>query len=309
MDHRPDQSLSGQPIVIPCRDGYDLGGHIWSPGASSGARRSVILNPATGVLARYYHHYARFLMQRGFTVITYDYRGIGDSRPPNLRDSGIRWRDWGELDFDAVAAFARRQNPHGLLTVVGHSIGGFLPGYSDAAGLVDRFLTVGAQYAYWPDYAPSERARMFWKWHLAMPLMTGLLGYFPGRKLGWLEDLPAGVVWEWVRRGSRFELSYPRKDREGMLRRFASVKAPILAVSMTDDEFATLGAVRRALNYYTGSPRRQVVLRPSELGFEKVGHFGLFHARHRDGFWRDTCRWLEEGVNPWPSAELREPFT
>lgn len=303
MTHSVDHNTSGQPIAIACRDGYELAGHIWRPAASGDRSGSVILNPATGVLARYYHHYARFLTERGFTVITYDYRGIGASRPSSLRSSGIRWRDWGEFDFEAVVSFARRRSRHDMLAVVGHSIGGFLPGYSEAAGRVDRFLTVGAQYAYWPDYARAKRGRMLCKWHFAMPLMTGLLGYFPGRKLGWLEDLPAGVVWEWAGRRSRFELSYPRQDREAMLRRFASVKAPILAVSMTDDEFATPAAVRRALDYYAGSARQHVILKPSDLGFETVGHFGLFHSRHRDGFWRDACRWLEDGVNPWTFAE------
>ncbi len=57
-----------------------LAGHLWraSNGDPIGA---VIVNPATGVLARYYHRYARFLAGHGFDVLTYDYRGIGLSRP------------------------------------------------------------------------------------------------------------------------------------------------------------------------------------------------------------------------------------
>ncbi len=31
---------------------------------------------------------------------------------------------------------------------------------------------------------------MLVKWHLAMPLLTMAFGYFPGKKLGWLEDTP-----------------------------------------------------------------------------------------------------------------------
>jgi predicted alpha/beta hydrolase len=119
------------------------------------------------VLARYYHYYARFLAEEGFAVITYDYRGIGASRPASLRGSRLRWRDWGELDFDAVVTWARTRDSNGLLAVVGHSIGGFLPGSAPAAIHVDRFLTIGAQYAYWRDYAASKRAGLVWKWHVA----------------------------------------------------------------------------------------------------------------------------------------------
>ncbi|MDI9738710.1 alpha/beta hydrolase, partial [Stutzerimonas stutzeri] len=70
----------------------------------------------------------------------------------------------------------------------------------EAAGEVDRYLNVAGQYAYWRDYAAERRLQMYAKWHLLMPAMTRLVGYFPGRRLGWLEDLPAGVALEWSQR-------------------------------------------------------------------------------------------------------------
>jgi predicted alpha/beta hydrolase len=189
-----DHRLEPEAVSIVCRDGFRLGGHLWRP--HRGSSGTIIVNPATGVLARYYRYYAKFLAEQGFAVLTYDYRGIGDSRPARMRGTGFRWRDWGELDFEAAVAWARNRDPQGLLAVVGHSIGGFLPGFAVAAIRVDRFLTVGAQYAYWRDYAAASRARLVLKWHLAMPAITTAFGYFPGRRLGWLEDLPAGVAHE-----------------------------------------------------------------------------------------------------------------
>ncbi|MGE5547111.1 MAG: alpha/beta fold hydrolase [Solirubrobacterales bacterium] len=289
-----------EPIVLRCRDGYDLRGHFW-PAAGSEIG-SVIVNPATGVLARYYHRYARFLSGQGFAVVTYDYRGIGLSRPARMRGSGIRWRDWGEQDFDAAVRWARGRDADGPLAVVGHSIGGFLPGFAPAAPRVDRILTVGAQYAFWRDYAAARRLRLFLKWHVAMPALTMLLGYFPGRRLGWLEDLPAGVATEWSFRQARMEESYPEPDRTPILARFASVRAPILAITMVDDELGTPAAVLRGLRYYRGSERRQIVLKPTDLGFNAVGHFDLFHSRHEEGFWAQTCQWLRDGSVPWPAS-------
>jgi predicted alpha/beta hydrolase len=294
----------GRAIEIGCADGYTLTGHFWQ-GRQARGRGTVIVNPATGVLARYYHHYARFLVERGFSVLTYDYRGIGNSRPPSIRRAEFRWRDWGELDFDAAVLWVRARDAHGPLSVVGHSIGGFLPGFAANAPRVDRYLTVGAQYAYWRDYAPARRARLFLKWHLAMPALTAAFGYFPGKRLGWLEDLPSGVAHEWSFRRARMEMSYGAGERPTILARFAAVKAPILAVSMTDDEYGTPQAIRRGLDYYSGSPRHQIFLTPGDLGFDKVGHFDLFHARHRDGFWPATCSWLADGVNPWSDGSKR----
>src|SRR3546814_11795643 len=75
-----------QPLQFRCADGVLLAGHLWQ----GGGRGLVIINAATGVLARYYHRYAAFLAGRGFDAITYDYRGIGDSRPPRLKRSEER---------------------------------------------------------------------------------------------------------------------------------------------------------------------------------------------------------------------------
>lgn len=292
-----------EAVEIICRDGVRLGGHLWrAPGG--GAADAVIINAATGVLARYYHRYARFLTDHGFDVLTYDYRGIGQSRPASLAGCGYRWRDWGELDFAAALDFMRARQRGGKLLVVGHSIGGFLPGLAANNATIDRMLTVGAQYAWWWDYALRQRARLFCKWHVAMPVLTVLRGYFPGRRLGWLEDLPAGVAYEWCFRGPRFERSHPVAQRPQVLARMAEVRAPILAVVVADDELGTIPAIRRALHYYQGAQRTVAMLRPTDYGREALGHFSLFHDSHAAGFWTDTLHWLREGQNPWPDKVL-----
>lgn len=301
--------LEAKPVEIPCCDGVVLGADLWTS-VERAAHGTVIINPATGVLARYYHRYAAFLAGHGFDVLTYDYRGIGRSRPASLSGCGYCWRDWGERDFDAMLRFAKARAPEARLLVVGHSIGGFLPGFSENATLIDRMLTVGAQYAYWRDYARSRRARLFLKWHVLMPLMTALYGYFPGERLGWLEDLPAGVVREWSFSRARMELGHSKEVREELLRRFASVSAPILAVTVSDDEFGTVSAVRRALKYYNSATASEAFLAPSDFGLKMIGHFDLFHARHASGFWLDTLLWLRDGQNPWPDRpfpECRKP--
>src|SRR5208337_1122445 len=76
--------------------------------------------------------------------------------------------------------------------------GGFLLGLAPSNHLIRRVFTMGAQYAYWPDYAAGTKLRMVAKWHVAMPLITTLFGYFPGKRLGWMEDTPKGVVRDWA---------------------------------------------------------------------------------------------------------------
>lgn len=286
-------------VSIACRDGVELGGHVWPATTAGQIHGAVVINPATGVAARYYHRYARFLAGHGFDVLTFDYRGIGLSRPARLRGSPYRWRDWGERDVDAALGFLAAQSAAPLM-VVGHSIGGFLPGLAPSGGAITRMLTMGAQYAWWRDYAPRQRAGLFLKWHVAMPALTALFGYFPGKRLGWLEDLPAGVAHEWSFRGPRFEASHPRAERAAARARMAAVRADILAVAMSDDPLGTVPALTRTLAYYTGARRTLVRLAPADYGRAAIGHFSLFHDSHAEGFWRDTLTFLREGRNPWP---------
>lgn len=293
-------SLAPQPVDIGCADGVVLRGQLWP--AAGEAIGTVIVNCATGVAARYYHRYARFLAGHGFDVLTWDYRGIGLSRPVRLRGSGFRWRDWGMLDFEAVLRFMAARGAVRPLAVVGHSFGGFLPGLAESAVQIDRMLTVGAQYAWWGDYARRQRLGLFLKWHVVMPAVTALCGYFPGRRLGWLEDLPAGVAHEWSFRRRRFERNHPQTERAAVLARMAAVRAPILAVTVSDDPLGTPAAIRRTLGYYSGAERCVVTLRPADYGRSSIGHFRLFHDSHADGFWRDTLVWLCDGISPWRIA-------
>jgi predicted alpha/beta hydrolase len=82
--------------------------------------------------------------------------------------------------------------------VVGHSFGGCAVGLAASAGQVRRVVMVGAQFAYWRDYAVDQRWQLLGKWHVVMPLLTRVFGYFPGKRLGWLEDTPSGVVHDWT---------------------------------------------------------------------------------------------------------------
>ena len=76
------------------------------------------------------------------------------------------------------------------------------------------------------------------------------------------------------------------------------VRAPLLAIAVSDDELGTVPAVRRTLNYYTGNSNL-VHLHPIDLGRDRTGHFGLFHDSDKESVWVDTLPWLREGRNPW----------
>ena len=253
----------------------------------------VIINAATSVRCQYYSRFAEYLFSHGLDVMLFDYRGIGVSRTGSLRGFEATWSDWGALDAEAVFKRAQREYPGQPIDVVGHSFGGCAAGLMASGQAIRHLVTVGAQFAHWRDYAPAQRWQMLAKWHGVMPLLTHVCGYFPGKRLGWLEDTPAGVVKDW----SAFSTHYERLPSARGLAAlpFSSVTAKTLAISLGDDPFGTVAAIERLLSYFSASPRTHLRIQPQDIGETAIGHFAFFHTRFQSSLWPIALQWLQRG--------------
>jgi len=118
-------------ITFPAEDGYVLGATLFLP---LGAKQhAVLINSATAVPRKIYRKFAGYLARRGCAVLTYDYRGIGDSRqraltgyvkPKSLVGFKASMADWAALDVTAAVKWMRERYHSLPLTYVGHSFGG-----------------------------------------------------------------------------------------------------------------------------------------------------------------------------------------
>lgn len=301
--HQRNSSPGAHAMGIPTADGYVLGAHVWRHRDAARDAPVVIINPATSVHSRYYRRFAEFLFRHGLDVVTYDYRGIGDSRPASLRGFEASWQIWGERDFEAVLQHVARAFPGRPVDVVAHSIGGFVTGLAPSAHRLRRVCTVGAQIAYWRDFDARARWRMWLRWQAAMPALTALCGYFPGRRLGWLEDTPQGVVHDWCHRMKRYEDAVRRgadprgiEGRRALVERCSSLAAPLLAIGVDDDPFGTPAAIERLLGYFQRSRALHVRVSPGDVGEAAIGHFAFFHSRMEGSLWRLPLHWLQAGT-------------
>ncbi|WP_018413060.1 alpha/beta hydrolase family protein [Methyloversatilis thermotolerans] len=289
-----------EAVEFPSDDGYRLRGTLWLPADGSVRRPAVVICCATGVAARYYDRFAAWLAQRGLATLTFDYRGIGLSRHAGLRGLRATKFDWGALDADAAIRWLAGRFPERPLVGVGHSIGGFCLGCAPANARLARLLLVGSQYAYWPDYAARQRVGYLLRWHLLMPLLALCMGYFPGRRLGWLEDLPRGVALEWgLRLWPDFDRLYPwlpaargRPDGAAARAAFAACRADVLACAAADDPYATPAAMQRLLGWFVSARTRQVQFLPQRFGLSRIGHFAPFHSDMQHTLWPLALRWL-----------------
>lgn len=268
-------------ITLTARDGYELGATVYGTGD-----RAVLILPATGVPQSYYAKFAAYLADRRFTVLTFDYRGIGRSLRTNVRKVPARMQDWGSLD--AAAAFAHLGERK--ILVVGHSFGGQALGLLPDPARISAALVVGSQSGYWKNWPALGRAWMWPATHIGLPLVSRLYGYFPGSRLGFGEDLPAGVAQQWA--------SWCRHPRYlvgslGVDAQYARVRTPIRAYAISDDAFAPLRAVEALRALYPNAQWETRRVRPADVGARSVGHFGFFRERFRDSLWRETADWLE----------------
>jgi predicted alpha/beta hydrolase len=273
-------------LRLQAQDGYELGATLFEPPAP--ARRAVLVMAATGVPQQYYRKFAAFLAERGSAVLTFDYRGIGRSRPPSLRSMNARMRDWALLD--AAAAFSYLAKDYSKLLLVGHSFGGQAIGLLPAPERIAAALAVGSQSGYWKNWPPLARLWMWPTVHLMLPAVSHALGYFPSSRIGFGEDLPAGVAIEWASwcRQPRYILGALRVDAE-----YARFHAPLRLYSISDDAIAPPSAVKALLEFYPSARSEVRAVAPRDVHAKRIGHFGFFREPFRDTLWREAAHWLE----------------
>ena len=89
--------MSIEDIRIPAMDGFQLAATLYRPDRQSKVERFALITSAMGVKRRYYDPYARFLCEQGIAGLAFDFRGIGDSRPSDLRHFEASMLDWRHL--------------------------------------------------------------------------------------------------------------------------------------------------------------------------------------------------------------------
>ena len=254
----------------------------------------VVIVPGGGILAQFYERLARYLAERGAAVLTFDYRGIGESRRGTLRGLHAPIEVWGQLDVGAALKAARCRYPSLPLGVVAHSIGSLILGAAQDAGSISRLVFFAPHTAYFGDYGRRCRWLLYLTWHVLMPSVTKMVGYFPGRALRLGQDLPKGFAMDWAGR-RKPGLMATREYRErfaAILAQYGRVRARALAITVTDDAFAPADAARRLLAVYPGISAVHEIVSPADLGAAHLGHMAFISRWRGEYFWRRAAAWL-----------------
>src|SRR5512138_3041481 len=230
--------MAAQAITFSADDGaVALGGRYHGPVGN--VKGAVLLAGAMGVKQQYYAEFVQWLATQGYAALSFDYRGMGESLPAGRSLRGFRADlfDWAR-DIDAAIDALLTRHPDEPLYVVGHSLGAQLPGLLQHRDRIAGLVSVAAGSGYWRDNAPQLKRTVLYFWHVLVPVATRLCGYFPGRALRKVGDLPAGVVLQW-RRWCLHPRYHVGAEGAPVRERFEAVRFPLVALSITDDELMT----------------------------------------------------------------------
>jgi predicted alpha/beta hydrolase len=273
-----------QAIELNHREGPSLAASHFPPiGAVRGA---VLIAPAMGVRQDYYADFAGWLAGQGYHALTFDYRGMGRSRPAglrSLRELDADLFDWAD-DTDAAIERLLALAPGQPLLVVGHSLGAQLAGMLKHRDRIAGLVSVAAGSGYWRDNAPPLKRIVLYFWHVLVPVATWACGYFPGARLRKVGDLPRGVILQW-RRWCMHPRYHVGAEGEALRAKFASARFPVVALSMTDDELMTERGTRVLIDCYENAPRELHRIAPQDAQARRIGHFGFFRPQFEATLW------------------------
>jgi predicted alpha/beta hydrolase len=262
---------------------------------------NVLIHSATACPQRFYAGFARHLAHAGLRVFTYDYRGIGKSRPRSLRGLDVTMSEWALVDARAMHEYVAAHHPDVPLAIVGHSFGAQLIGLLDHTRAARAAVFVGGQLGYCGDWPEPQASGLRALWKYVVPGFCGVLGYLP-KQTGMGEDLPRGVALQWARWCSHPD--YLMSEYPEARGRFARFDRPILAYSFSDDIYAPARAVDALLTVLSSASVTRRPLSPADVGVASIGHFGFFRPHIAAKLWNEATDYLLTAVRDTPQLSV-----
>ncbi|WAH52790.1 alpha/beta fold hydrolase [Pseudescherichia vulneris] len=276
-------------ITIPVKEGGVLASTMWE---RSDAKALVIVHPATAVSQDFYKGFAEYLYEMGFTVLTYDYRGTGQSTSETLRNCHISMSDWIEQDVGCVTAWAKLRFPHLLIMAVGHSVGGHAILLSTATHSLHAGVIVASHAGVTRTIKQTgERLRVWFLLRVLAPVLCRIFGYMPARRLGLGENLPAPVMNQWGRWSAMPNYFYDDPGWDAR-RRVGEITLPLLVLGFDDDPWANPDAITRLMAPVKNANVERREIRHRDVGSKAIGHMGFFRSRYRETLWPEVGNWL-----------------
>lgn len=285
---------------ITTRDKTTLSATLFRPHNHN--NHTVLIANAMGMPQRFYRHYASYLAEQGCVVLTFDYRGIAQSKNgKSLWGFDASLEQWASEDLQTMISWLTRQYPNTELTVIGHSLGGHLLGAASNNKRVHSLMGISAQNTYWRNWAWWRQPIMFLFWFILLPILSYAIGYFPSKLFGLGEPLPKRIALDWSH-GASNKLGNKGLFSQAEYDHYADFTGYTCFYSFTDDTaMAPKKSVDAILAYYPNAKQQlRRHISPQNIGLDSIGHIRFFRPDMRDSLWQESLIWL---MNPASATE------
>ncbi|MEO9300876.1 alpha/beta fold hydrolase [Acinetobacter pittii] len=269
-----------ESLWMTCKDGYQLAAHFY-PAQSRQLDNPVLICPATGITKNFYHSFASWLSEQGYDVLSFDFRGIGDSLHGPLKQSSASINDWGTLDIPCAIDTLLGKTQARQVTLLGHSAGGQLLGIVPNFHKVAKVVAVAGSTGHVKGLKGKTKFLAPVMFNVIFPISSALKGYAATQFIGMGENLPKKVAQQW-----REFCSHPGYVKNAIGKTIfqdfhTEISCPITSIWASDDEIATKRNVEALLKLYPNAPTKMLELNPIKLGYKSIGHMLMFKKSHQ----------------------------
>ncbi len=291
-----------EEVEIRTSDGWSLRAGVCEPRAAAGEGPRGVAVLAHALMARRseFHQegggFAGFLAARGWRVVSFDFRGHGDSGPTAASGARYTYDDLVHADLPAVVSCARSRARGKLpVVVVGHSLGGHTSLVAQATGAIDVDALVGFGACPWVRALDPSRVR----WAAKRAVVEGMLaaarrvGRFPARALGRGSDDESLACIEDIARFAR--VGWTSADGAvDYLEAIGRVGVPVLQVVSAGDRLECAPACGASLLERCGGGAARDLLRidGGDEGRKAPGHMGMVTSARVTRAWTEVEEWM-----------------
>src|SRR5690606_48303 len=153
-------------------------------------------------------------------------------------------------------------------------------------------MTVATGSGYWLENSWPTKRIVWWLWFVVVPIAMKLVGYFPGKRLRKVGNLPKGVMAQW-RRWCLNKEYVVGAEGDRVRAAYASFQTPIVSLSFSDDEMMSAQGIRSLHALYKTAHVEYRRIAPQDIGVERIGHFGFFRPEFEQTLWPIAKQWLD----------------
>lgn len=268
-------------FTVKCFDGRKISATKYQACVPSNGKL-IIINSALGIKQGFYRHLSQFLAQHGYSVITWDPRGIGLSSQTTPKNDHARLRDWGQIDLDSILqhVVCKGWAEWEEITLVGHSAGGHLIGLCPSIENIKNIILISSGTCAWHLYPKRQQPKMLFAWYVWFPFLYKTLGYIPS-KLGVGHALPKGIALDW--RNWSVKKDYLFSDESIGELFYNSFQGKLHAIGFTDDvSFSPQRTIEDLIKRFVKSDNKVDIFNPKQFKKSRIGHFGFFNPKNQD---------------------------